>query len=659
MAPEANPPNDFRKLRVQTTSPIRPPPSPFAALAHDDPLDGGSQETLRPAKEIAETSLDDELQESELPVCGSIDSNGIASSSDSRDGSRRVRTSISFNDTMKLDDGRLHTLHEPLPKKKVRSRSRGRSLMQELAQEHGSSDELVENAEYVEELAGSLYVPQVVPFNIDAKKQANGSHILQPSVDKLSKDEEELRDYDKVASLTSDSSISPSGDEVKTPIDTIPQMDSLPSPVATTSSPTSYTTNDSTGPMPMPMPMQRRTSSVFSKGALSDIARPGNLRRNSRRHSRRSTSNSTSKSPASAFLSQWGKGREEVAAVSEPDDEGQEIGDHSKYIIGREIGRGGFSSVKEVFTIEDSERIHRAVKIVRKRVPGASESENEKMQAKFEHEVSVWRYLSHRHILPLLAVYDTPFATFCITRLNQGGTLFDAVRSARRSARRGLPAPLATRYLAQLASALRYLHEDVRMVHRDVKLENCLIDMTHPDAHNRGGILQLCDFGMADFITDDAQSVSDIAGAVQAGEGGGTSNGSAEAVNEASVVLGSLEYASPEGLASQGIPMFVTTGDIWAYGVIAYAVLVGDLPFRHEFWPKLQSQIRESEWDLQTLRNAATVKEMEGGERKVEELVRGCLTVNVNERWRITDVVSSQWLAEFSDSDEEPDRSWG
>ncbi|KAI9667801.1 MAG: hypothetical protein M1821_000620 [Bathelium mastoideum] len=654
MAPEESSSNDFRKLRIQTNSPIRPPPSPFAALAHDDPVDEGSQETIKPTKEIKGTPVEDGLQQSRHPArYGSMDSNAVTSSSGSPDGSVRARTSISFNDTMRLDDGRLHTLHEPLAKKKGRSRSRGRSIMQELAQKHSNSGGAAEALGYDGQLKDNAYASEAVSFHGTAKTGANGNHVLQSSVDKLSQqDEEEVKEYDKVASLTSDSSISPSVDEVKTPVDTIPQMDSLPSPV-TTMSP-SYTTNMPTGPIPMPM--LRRDSSAYSK---ADPSRPRSIRRDSRRHSRRSTSNSTSKSPASAFLSQWGKGAEEAAALAEPDDEGQEIGDHSKYIIGREIDRGGFSSVKEVFTMEDDVRIRRAVKIVRKRVPGASESENEKMQAKFEHEVSVWRYLRHRHILSLLAVYDTPFATFCITRLNQGGTLFDVVRSSRRNARRGLSAPLATRYLAQLAFSLRYLHEDVHMVHRDVKLENCLIDMTSSSAQaGRGGTLQLCDFGMADFLTDDAQGVSDIAGAVQAHETSSGTNGRAGSGVDASVVLGSLEYASPEGLASQGIPMFVTTGDIWAFGVIAYTVLVGDLPFRHEFWPKLQSQILGGEWDVQAVQNALAVEEIEDGTGKAEELVRGCLTVSTSDRWSITDVVSSRWLKEYEDSDEEADQGW-
>ncbi|KAI9713088.1 MAG: hypothetical protein M1820_001073 [Bogoriella megaspora] len=647
------PDDSFRKLRVETNSPIRPPPSPFAAIAHDGAIEHGSQETLKPLREVEAAPLDDGLADSVLTISsGSIGSNAILSSNGSPEEAGRPRSrgpSISFNNTVKLDNGGLHSLDEPLPRT-GRSRSRGRSLMAELAEEHNNGESAIESPEIAGGPVNSPEGASALAWRRNGRQQQqtrNGSR-LEPILSGDSKtSENDDKDYEKVASLTSDSTISPPMDEIRTPIDSVPPMDKLPSPVSTTS-PTSLEPNQTVGSMPMPMP--RRTSSTLSRSVFGDASRPGSIRRESRRHSRRSTGNSTSKSPASAFLSQWGK--DEAAALAEPDDEGQEIGDHSKYIIGREIGHGGFSSIKEVFTMEDETRIRRAVKIVRKRVQGASESENETVQSKFEHEVSVWRYLRHRHILPLLAVYDTPFATFCITRLNVGGTLFDLVRSSRKAGQKGLSAHLCTRYLAQLASALRYLHEDVRMVHRDVKLENCLIDMTSPDAGSSGGNLQLCDFGMADFITED-NCVSEIVGAARPGQD--------HPEHGKSVVLGSLEYASPEGLASGGVPMFVTTGDVWAFGVITYTVLVGDLPFRHELAPKLQSKILNSEWDVEALRDATTVREIKGGSAKIEDVVRGCLTVDCADRWKITEVVNSRWLQEYTEPEEseEPEsREW-
>ena len=128
------------------------------------------------------------------------------------------------------------------------------------------------------------------------------------------------------------------------------------------------------------------------------------------RSSRRSTSSSIS--PATAFLSRFAA-KEELGP--EPDSEGQEVGE---YVLGKQVGFGGFSTVREAFTIEGEERICRAVKIVRKQLPGKEENENEQLQAQFEHEVGLWRCLGHRNILPLIEVYVTSHATFCFTKVN-------------------------------------------------------------------------------------------------------------------------------------------------------------------------------------------------------------------------------------------------
>jgi serine/threonine protein kinase len=57
-------------------------------------------------------------------------------------------------------------------------------------------------------------------------------------------------------------------------------------------------------------------------------------------------------------------------------------------------------------------------------------------------------------------------------------TLFDLVRDLRRKQTVGLTEGLAKSYSFQLASALRYLHEDVKIAHRGIKLEAVLLDNT-------------------------------------------------------------------------------------------------------------------------------------------------------------------------------------
>ncbi|KAF1822146.1 kinase-like protein [Dissoconium aciculare CBS 342.82] len=325
---------------------------------------------------------------------------------------------------------------------------------------------------------------------------------------------------------------------------------------------------------------------------------------------------------------------------AKPDDKGQTFGLENEYIIGRVISHGGFGVVKEVQNTQAHNKgTAKAVKIVRKTVPGAKDVDNEKIQLEVEHEVSVWRHLKHRHILSLHAVYETDFATFCVMDLNVGGTLFDAVRRSRSAAdvndgRKGLPPHLSQSYAFQLACALRYLHEDIRVCHRDVKLENCLIDMTGPDVETTGGLLRLCDFGLADFLH------------------------SSQSMTSSMTLSNTMKYASPRGLVAHR-KLYETAGDIWAFGVVVYALCVGELPFRHPIPSKVAGLILRAEWDDSALRQAAP-----DGDEVAIDLVHGCLEKDIDLRLTIRDVLGSPWFDGFEEGggDEEHEvrmAGWG
>lgn len=425
-------------------------------------------------------------------------------------------------------------------------------------------------------------------------------------------------------------------------------------------------------------PLSRNSSltSVSARRSGTRAARiPGmGPRRNS---SRRSGSANPSVSPAHAFLSTWGNANtSEPPPEPKPDDEGQSVGLNNEYILGRTIDSGGFGTVKEIHSIDEKtgSRILRAVKIVRKNIEGKDERENEKCQEELIHEVSVWKYLRHRHILGLHVVYDTDFATYCVMDLNHGGTLYDILLAARSAAsenngRKGLHPRFAKRYAHQLASALRYLHEDIRVCHRDIKLENCLIDMSASDAATEGGNLRLCDFGLADFIQSEGGMTLDD-GTASAEQAQLDSLVMADVSHTRghrptmSSVIGTLEYASPKGL-SVSRKLFETAGDVWAFGVVVYALCTGELPFRHAMPAKTVELILQAEWDVEALRQAALLRagtETPGGPGNGEvviELVRGCLEMDVDLRLTIGEARGSAWFEGCeSDSDEEGSVGW-
>jgi serine/threonine protein kinase len=307
-----------------------------------------------------------------------------------------------------------------------------------------------------------------------------------------------------------------------------------------------------------------------------------------------------------------------------PDDEGQEIG---SYTIGRQIGVGGFSVVKEAFTLKDGKRVQHAVKIVRKHAT-KDEMGNEVLQSHFEHEINVWKCLSNPYILPLLSVLDTPYATWAFTLLFAGGTLFDLFKVHRQ----GLPPSLALKYSYQLASALRYLHQDVRVVHRDVKLENCVLDRPLSE----GGNMRLCDFGLADFLPGDDTPSPRKEYVTPHGDG------KPHIRPEDMVAGGSLAYAAPEQISSS-TPLRDTAIDMWSYGVVVHALTMGELPFHDPFAPKLQMMIIKGDWNSERFKGRV--------DSEICEIVMGCLETDVSRRWSATDVLQSQWISLYSEDD--------
>ncbi|KAH0544350.1 hypothetical protein FGG08_001491 [Glutinoglossum americanum] len=552
--------------------------------------------------------------------------------------------SISFDPHVTLDDGHQHALDQPLPKPKsgIDIGLRGRSMLKELADEQTHTPPLrahsdSERAKY-DPITGEPVVRRgrrVGTENGMLQLQQGQSHypLVQSTVDSLARNSD-LQDRPRMPSLTSEITASPLIDEVRTPLrhpaeyslsplGMFPHLDEPTSLVETSAWPT--------------VPRGTRLTTTHRSFSHSLDKRIANHR--SRRTGSERSASGNSMSPASAYLSMWmptGK-----AAIAQPDDEGQEVG---AYVIGKQIGFGGFSVVKEAFTIENDKRVRQAVKIVRKRVAGKEERENEQLQAEFEHEVLLWRLLNHRHVLPLIAVYDTEFATFCFTQLNTGGTLFDLVRDNRQ----GLKSELAKRYSFQLASALRYLHEDMHVVHRDIKLENCLLDMTGPHATTDGGNLLLCDFGMAEFVTSD--------GTAETRNGSQYPHEKIDRLHKnigpsetSTSIVGSLQYAAPE-LVKGSNDVFTTAVDMWAFGVVLFCLLTGRLPFQDTFQPRVPLLILRGDWDEKALRSAQGVV---GSENAVVELVRGCLHLDIEVRWNVGQVLTCEWLENCKEEDDD------
>ncbi|KAL6248435.1 hypothetical protein RBB50_004690 [Rhinocladiella similis] len=564
---------------------------------------------------------------------------------------RNRNPSVSFNNEIKLDSGHRQSIEDPLEKP---WRERGRPEMHPVARERRDSRAHSESERSHFDLNTGRRIPKFSqsPPREQARIGEARFPLLQATVDEMAR--ESQTDLPQAQSVNSQSTTESNEQAVFSPPpdDNYLQSPTTESPV-TPFSQQAFSFEESKS-------FRRSASQRWRDGETGAspqdfFSRAGSLRNRSMRDiasraSRREASGST-KSPMSAAssylrgfsISSSTNNGDADAGPLPPDAEGQTIGED--YVLGKQIGYGGFSTIRSVTQLQDGEQRKLAVKIVRRRIGNISEAENEQAQAEFEHEVELWRFLNHRNILPLEAVYKLDEATFCFIPLNVGGTLFDLVRANRN----GVEPDVARSYSYQLASALRYLHLDARVVHRDIKLENVLID---PSRDGKPGLLRVCDFGMAEWLSSDSISGPPSPDFHDTDRPPRKHMGPADTSTSA-FAGGSLEYAAPEilriaerlknsGPAERAIVSPAV--DLWAYGVCVYSMVVGSRPFQNSFQPRVVMAILAGDWN----RDALT----ERGGHDVAELVTGCLDMDDTSRWDISRVMDCAWLEDLASEED-------
>jgi protein-serine/threonine kinase len=148
-----------------------------------------------------------------------------------------------------------------------------------------------------------------------------------------------------------------------------------------------------------------------------------------------------------------------------------------EYILGQTLGEGEFGKVKMGWKRDGGVQV--AIKLIRRDSLG----NNPSRLPKIYREIAILRGLQHPNIVRLHEMVETERHIGIILEYASGGELFDYILQ-----HRFLKDNAARRLFAQLVSGVGYLHKK-GIVHRDLKLENLLLD------RNRNIIIT--DFGFA------------------------------------------------------------------------------------------------------------------------------------------------------------------
>ncbi|XP_059095436.1 serine/threonine-protein kinase par-1-like [Tigriopus californicus] len=219
------------------------------------------------------------------------------------------------------------------------------------------------------------------------------------------------------------------------------------------------------------------------------------------------------------------------------------------YDIVRTIGKGNFAVVK--LARHRMTRTEVAIKIIDK-----SKLDKANLE-KVHREVEVMKLLDHPNIIKLYQVMTSESKIYIVSEYAPKGEIFDYIAEYGRMSEQ-----LARRKFWQIIQAVDYCHQR-RVVHRDLKAENLLLDA---DMN-----IKVADFGFSNFFKSE---------------------------DWLTTWCGSPPYAAPE--VFEGKKYKGPEIDIWSLGVVLYVLVCGALPFEAPDPPSLRDRVVRGTFKIPT-----------------------------------------------------------
>uniref|UniRef100_A0A3P9DPW6 non-specific serine/threonine protein kinase n=1 Tax=Maylandia zebra TaxID=106582 RepID=A0A3P9DPW6_9CICH len=253
-----------------------------------------------------------------------------------------------------------------------------------------------------------------------------------------------------------------------------------------------------------------------------------------------------------------------------------------RYEVMETLGKGTYGKVKKA--VERASLKTVAIKSIRKeRITDNLD------RIHIQREIEITSSLSHPNIIRFHEVFESRDKIVIVMEYASRGELYDYIQERRR-----LPETEARSIFRQITSAVHYCHKN-GVVHRDLKLENILLDQ---DLN-----VKLADFGLSNNFHKGTLLQT---------------------------YCGSPLYAAPEIV--KGLPYQGPEVDCWALGVLLYALVYSSMPFDGASHTKLTEQISQGRYRRPNPPSDACA------------LIGWLLTVRVDERATIEDVANHWWV---------------
>ena len=266
-----------------------------------------------------------------------------------------------------------------------------------------------------------------------------------------------------------------------------------------------------------------------------------------------------------------------------------------KYKPTKVLGSGSFGCVYEAKNTTFGNKV--AMKVIKK------DKENELDEQEIRNEINILKQLSHPNIVKIYEFYISENHYYIITEFCKEGELFSYIKNK-----------YSERQLAvlfyQVFSGLWYLHEN-KILHRDIKLENIMIDGKEKDKSTGEELFwaKIIDFGTAKLFEKNKKEKD---------------------------VVGSSYYIAPEVLKQN----YNEKCDTWSVGVILYMTLVGRAPFDGKDDEEIIYKINSVDYNKNEPRLVKHSPE-------VRDLVSHLLDKNIEKRYSAKEALNHPWFTKF------------
>ena len=280
------------------------------------------------------------------------------------------------------------------------------------------------------------------------------------------------------------------------------------------------------------------------------------------------------------------------------------------YLYGRRIGQGAFGKVNIGLNILTGRVV--AIKSFKKT---PIEKLKHKM-IKIQYETELMKRFNHKNITKILEVFNDEEYMLIIMEYINGGNLFSFVKK-----RRKLSEKMAKFLFRQIILGIQHIHSK-NVVHRDIKLENLLIDFNNN--------VKICDFGIGRVLNSEDEILYDKCGTPM--------------------------YMAPEIILAnkekgyKGFPV-----DIWSSGITLYIMLSGNLPFNLKNKKEKKENIslnsikNHNNSYLQNQIINFNPKEIENISEEARDLLKGILNKDPTKRLTCAQILNHPWLKHSND----------